>query len=252
MLAICAIIIVNMANELSLSKPPVVDAIVELRFDSEMPSQVIAGILFDKLTKYGYGSFEEIEVARLPKEIKDSEASLRYAAHYRFSSDKFFVSISSRVISVVCKCVGESTYQGWDNYKHEIEKVLSELRSLSAVGGFSRVGVRFVNLFTNSDILERINIAIQAPDVDMITDERIVGFVYKNGTMNTRINFATKASLSFVDGGSMDGAVLDVDSYTEQEDISFDRALGLIEDGHKFTEAAFVKIVKKEFMDELR
>lgn len=241
-----------MTSELSLSKPPVVDAIVELRFDSEMPSQVVAGILFSNLAKYGYGSFEELNIAQLPKDIKDGDPNLRFAAHYRFRSEKYFVSVSSRVISIVCKCVGESTYQGWDKYKEEVEKVLEELKSLSAVSVFSRVGVRFVNLFDTPDILSRINIEINAPNRHSFTDEQIVGFVYKNDGMDTRINFATKANMTFVEGEIASGAVLDIDSYTEREGISFEDAIRLIEDGHRFTEQAFVSIVKEEFMEELK
>lgn len=241
-----------MTSDLSLSKPPVVDAIVELRFDSQMPSQVVAGILFDKLTQHGYGSFEELDIAQLPTDIKENDPNLRFAAHYRFKSEHYFVSISSRVIAIVCKCVGESSYQGWDNYIAEINKILQEFDSLGIVSDFSRVGVRFVNLFTNPDILSRINISISAPNSDLMTDERMMGFVYKNEDMSTRINFATKAKLSFAEGESMEGAVLDVDSYIEKESITFEQASSLIEDGHRLTEDAFVSILKEDFMEEFK
>lgn len=240
-----------MAKNVTLSKAPVVDAIVELRFDSKMPSQVVAGLLFNKLAQYGYDSFEELPIAQLPQQVKDTDEKFRYAAHYRIKSDKYFVSISSRVISIVCKCVGGSKYQGWVNYRQEVEKVLGEFQRLDIADIFSRVGVRYVNLFDKRSISESINIAIEAPSKGDFTDEQVVGFVYKNDGMLTRINFATKANMSFAEGENMSGAVLDIDTYVEQE-IEFDNILEFVENGHAFTEAAFTSILKPEFLRELK
>lgn len=239
-----------MAQGIHLSKAPLIDAIVELRFNAELPSQVVAGLLFSALKDHGYEGFEELPITQLPQQVREQDENLRYAAHYRIKSKDYLVSVSQRVVAIsyICK---DNNYEGWNHYKEEVSRILQEIQKLGFVQTFSRIGVRYINLFETEDILSRVHVSITAPDQQDLDGDQTIGFVYKNDGMSTRINFATKARVTDMEGRSKSGAILDIDTFTE-EPIAFASALGFIENGHEFTEKAFTRILSKKFLEELK
>lgn len=235
-----------------LKNAPIVDAIVELRFEATVPSQVVAGLLYNSLIQEGYGDFEELPITQLPSNVKDEDVNLRYSAHYRMKTANYLVSVSQRVIGIAAICYGDNEYQGWVSYKQEVEKVLGVLRELQIVDSFSRIGVRYINLFQTENIAEKLNIKLDVPDASDLVEERLAGFVYANDGMTTRVNFATNATMTFgSDSLTLSGAILDIDSAIEQ-DVSFESVGGYIEKGHTYTEEAFRKLLSEQLLEELQ
>lgn len=235
-----------------LKKAPLVDTVVELRFDASMPSQVVAGLLYQSLMAEGYNEFEELPIAQLPVEIKDGDINLRYSAHYRIKSNKYLVSVSQRVIAVAAICYGDHEYSGWVAYKKEILKVLEKVKDLGIASSFSRIGVRYINLFQSGDVSDKLNIAIGVPHQENLSKEKNAGFIYNYDGMQTRVNFATDANMTFGNNEvSLSGAILDIDTSIEEE-VQFDSVDGFIENGHSYTEDTFLSLLKEDLLEELR
>ena len=231
---------------------PLVDTVVELRFDTSMPSQVVAGLLYNSLMSEGYDEFEELPIAQLPAEIRDGDINLRYNAHYRIKSDKYLVSVSQRVIAVAAICYGDNEYPGWVDYKKEILKVLEKVKELGVTSKFSRIDVRYINLFQSEDVSDRLNIAIEVPYKENLAKEKSAGFIYNYDGMQTRVNFATNASMTFGNNEiSLSGAILDIDTSIEEE-VQFDSVDGFIENGHAYTESTFLSLLEGSLLKELK
>jgi len=236
----------------NLTKLPLVDTIVEIRFDAQMPSQVLAGLLFNKLQDHGYSGFQELPIMQLPESVREEDPSLRFNVNYRIMKENFWVGVGKRVLTVSNVLSSGSTYAGWNGYKQEIEIVLSLFKDLLPVVRLERVGVRYINMFNREDILEDIKLEITTPWQDNLTSEFSIGFVRKDDGINSRVQLVYPATMNFEsDLTSRTGQLLDIDSYvdtiTEQASV-----VDKIELLHGKTEETFFGLLKPDLVQELK
>jgi len=241
-----------------LSHSPLVSTVVELRFESEMPSQVIAGLLYSSLmskTDSPYKEFKELPIAAMPPELRDKDINLKYVPHYRISNDNYVVGVSNKVITISCRCKDDK-YQGWEKYFKESKEVIGIFEKTPGISKeYNRIGVRFVNKFPiDMDVTGKISIKIDSPEAIAPDDERMIGFTtaVDNNVLRSRITFATKATFVDEDNPTVpeDGQFLDIDSFSESAIESGNVAFDLIDKAHDKTEHIFRAIIGSELIKE--
>ena len=241
----------QMSKYPTLSKAPLVDTVVELRFNTHTPSQVMGGLLYSKLQDYGYSVFQELPIMQLPENIRENDPGLKYSINFRIKKDNFWIGVGKSVltISTICK---DGSYVGWDLYKKEIEVVFSVFDELFSINSFERVGVRYINIFTRENILNDINLQLTTPWTENLSEEFSVGFVRTDEDVRSRIQVVYPATMNFeTDSTSKTGQLLDIDSYVEGS-IPSDAALDTIGILHDKTEQSFFETLKPDFIEELK
>lgn len=240
----------HMNDDLKLAKSPLVDAIVELRFENTVPSQVLAGLLFNKLQSMNYTEFEELPIMQLPPALREREEGLKYAAHYRIKSEKFWVTVGATIVSVVAICK-DNSYPGWDEYKSEIDRVLAQLTSIEMITNLTRLNVRYVNLFDGQNINDNVQLTLNTPFEDKVTDEVTFNFTVKDDDSSTQIIYSSIATISNDEGATYKGSLLDLNWYYDSS-YGFDEIDDLIIKGHSKVESLFISTLKPDFLEGLK
>lgn len=192
-----------------LAKEPLVDAVFEMRFESSMPvSSIWPGILYSEL--HGEKTLEHLPAVGLPRELRDSDPNLAYTPLCKLSWGDFWILIGDRVFAVAAKI----PYQGWASFKQAIIKAYSIVLCTSMVNSISRCSIKYV------DILEDIALDPSACfNLDLKLGGRLplgndfhVRLGFEDGGFTHTLQIASEGVTSLVNGRTINGPVLDVDS----------------------------------------
>ena len=132
------------------------DSIIEIRYTSKLPFEILLGIFFgaldDSFTYSGNPLIEQqiptsFRVGELPEEVK-----LSLGNQHLFYNDKIKIQFQPK--SIIFNCLHE--YILWDNYKGQIENVLSQLHSTNLIDQYNRIGVRYISQYPDYDLQDII------------------------------------------------------------------------------------------------
>jgi uncharacterized protein (TIGR04255 family) len=101
---------------------PIIEAIVEIRFESGMPPDAVFGVLYNEF-KSAYKKVEKLPILQLPEIVRAKDINLRFQPHYKLIQDDFLLQIGPSVLSIV----NVNEYVGWNNFSSRIRDILSIL-----------------------------------------------------------------------------------------------------------------------------
>ena len=90
---------------------PIVEAILEIRFNSSLPEDAIFGVLYNQF-KDEYPKFEQLPILQLPAAVRSQDPNLRYSQHYKTMQDHFVLQVGPRSFSIS----NVETYVGWETF----------------------------------------------------------------------------------------------------------------------------------------
>ncbi|MCE2887858.1 MAG: TIGR04255 family protein, partial [Pseudanabaena sp.] len=67
---------------------PILQAVVELRFETVLPSDAVFGILYSLLSSQ-YNTFEKLPILQIPEILRSQDPNLRYQPAYKLIDDNF-------------------------------------------------------------------------------------------------------------------------------------------------------------------
>lgn len=224
---------------------PLIDAIVELRFESDLLPDAIFGIIYQKL-KLDYPKVDKLPILQLPDEIRFKDPSLRYSPYYKLTSQPFVVQIGPKVLTV--SCPGE--YIGWITFFPKILEIFDLLKKLDIVNRFARLGIRYINFF-EFDIFEKINLKLMLKDNLLQSNQIMIKAQIQDGQFINTLQIANNATIT-VEKKIMEGSIIDIDAYLDKEIENFFMAMqNLITEGHETEKRLFFNLLKAEFLDTL-
>ncbi len=227
---------------------PIIDSVVELRFDSAIQPDAIFGIIFSAV-KTEYPQFQRLPVADVPEPLRNHDPNLKFSPHYQGVSSSFVLRIGPRVVSL--SNVGE--YVGWDKFLLKLKDILDKLNKVEIVSKFTRIGIRYIDFFEN-DIFD--NVTFTMPDIivdkkPLPSKQRIYRSVVEYGKFLTNIQIANNSQAT-IQGAQKTGSVLDSDTFFESTaGFSFSGLFELIDECHSREKELFFSLLKQEFIDTL-
>ena len=84
-----------------ISPCPIIEAIVEVRFDASIPSDAIFGVVYNEFKNDFPKKPESLPITQLPEQIRNNEPNLLYKPHYRLSDSTFLLHVGQKVISII-------------------------------------------------------------------------------------------------------------------------------------------------------
>jgi uncharacterized protein (TIGR04255 family) len=236
-----------MKNDSSVSKLPqkispcpIKEAIVEVRFESEIPSDAVFGIFYSEF-KADYPTVDELPILQLPEFVRKQDKTLQHKPHYKLSNnDGFLFQVGPRVVSLI----SVAPYSGWSVFYERLKDIVKRIGTLEVVKSYIRIGVRYINHF-------EINV------FDVVTLQvALTGHELNNYGTSIRSEIpagAFKSTLQISNNVDIIGnekttkcSIIDIDTFIEnpQEDVNV-----LIENGHLEEKKLFFTLLKPEFVE---
>ncbi|MGP9809642.1 TIGR04255 family protein [Halomonas sp. AOP12-C2-37] len=204
-----------------LGKEPILDAIFELRFTSDVSvSDILPGILYMK--DGGEWKFERTQIADMPKQFRDSDSSLKYAILTYMNYGNYTIGVGDKVLNVSSRL----PYKGWGDFKKTIVWSLGVLAESGIVKHIERFSLKYIDLLESSDTGHQV----KCLNVDMT----VAGKKLDNQNFNLQIGLegnnarhlvtlVTDASVNVRNAGVKRGVIVDVDSQIDAATINAEK-----------------------------
>jgi len=226
-----------------ISPCPIIEAIFEMRFDSNLPDDAIFGVIYSKF-RDEYSKVEQLPILQLPQVVRVQDPNLVYAPHYRLRNEKTVIQIGPKIFSLAN--IGE--YIGWESFSKLILNTYKKVEETGVVSDLNRVALRYVNIFEGINILddssfkasigehalssERINFSAEIPSEKAVSQLKIIN-----------------SAEAVISGKNVNGSIIDIDSAVDIQD--FDTFTSAIEYSHNEEKKLFYKVLGEDFTKTL-
>ncbi|MDB5168868.1 MAG: hypothetical protein JWO41_224 [Candidatus Saccharibacteria bacterium] len=230
-------------------KAPIIDAIVEVVFESSLPSQALVGILYQNFSD-DFHSIENLPMLQVPEEIRKQNPDLARQPNYRINGHDFTLSLGEGVMYIGCYIDRrEKFYPGWDKFGSFANKVTSYCIEDGIFGSVSKVGVRYINFFEESGLFDKTKIDLKVAGSTIVDPKSNIYFEHNEDNKNLKVQLAGEANVNSPNLGSLKGAVMDISSSKEGQ-IEKSEVASLIDSLHTFVEDHFFDIMKPDALPE--
>lgn len=225
---------------------PIIEAVVDFRFDTEMPADAIFGIVYKSFREEFDDRVEKLPILQIPESIRSQDPNFRFQPYYRFQKENYLLQIGPKVINFI----NQEDYLGWNAFYPRIKASLSKIQKLELVTKFNRLGIRYINLFP-FDIYNRINLEILMNKERLQANQTTVKTVLKTGKYTTNLQIANNAQVA-TPKIRKTGSVIDIDTNIEGDNLPiFSNPDQLICDAHNEEKRLFFDLLKDDLIAEM-
>jgi len=225
-----------------ISPCPILECIVEFRFDSSFPYDAIFGVIYNQF-KNEYPDLQELPILQLPEAVRKRDPMLKYKPYYKLTSEdkKFLFQIGARVFSLI----NLNPYDGWAIFSERLKNLIERVKKLSIVNLYKRVGIRYINGFY-FNIFKKINLSIILGK-DILTDlNSTVRIEVPSDQFISTLQVINNAQIKKADMTSK-GSIIDIDTYIENPKNNI---IKIVEQGHLEEKKLFFTLLKEEFINK--
>ncbi|MGB4812913.1 MAG: TIGR04255 family protein [Methylophilaceae bacterium] len=238
---------------IKLNKEPLIDAVFEVRFTSQIPASIILpGILYNILE--GEKKLDSLPISQLPKEVRDADPNLKYSPISRIDWKSFFINISDNSLSISSK----HPYAGWKIFKPAIIEVINILNSSNIVQSLERCAVKYVDMLPISkekQIASMFNLNLDVAGHKLVQEAFQIRIeIPKNGFIHA-VHIISSAKATLHTGESREGAIIDIDSIHPERNVPMELFLenfsDKLEELHTENKAKFFECLSTETLKSL-
>lgn len=222
-----------------ISPCPITEAVVEMRFESKLPPEVIPGIAFNSL-KGIFPKIETLPVMQLPPVIRDNDPNLKFSPQYKLSNSDFIFQIGPRCFSVVCP----KEYKGWTKYSEQIDKAFEAVQKMGIIEKPLRVGVRYISFFENTDIFKNLKVEMKLAGNSLIGSQNILRSEFEYANFKCVVQLANSATLN----SRQKGSSIDIDVITDNNSTILSNFKAIVNSAHDLEKKLFFSFIDPEFL----
>ena len=138
----------------SIEKCPIVDALIEIRFDTKVNPSAVFGLIYGVLMQKYPGQVINLPILQLPEAVRNSDPALKYKPLYRIVNENVIIQIGPDVLSISSVI----PYIGWESFKEHAAEIIRQVITADIINRVSRLGHRYINFF-ESNILNQITMS---------------------------------------------------------------------------------------------
>ncbi len=224
-----------------ISPCPIKDAILEIRFTSQIHPNAVFGVIYHKLQSE-LSKVENLPILQLPEDIRSKDPNLHFKPYYRMSGNGYIVQIGPDVISIN----SYPEYLGWEKYSKIIFHILENIEELGIVESILRVGIRYINFFSE-DIFNHINLNINFGNEILDNKNTVVRTDIEDEEFISTLQITNNANIN-----NTSGSIIDIDTFKETELSEFFKIKEeLINKAHLTEKYLFFKLLKEDYIKAL-
>lgn len=227
-----------------LEKSPLIDSIIEVRFNTNIVSSAVFGVIYNQIRDDYPGNVVNLPISQLPEGIRMSDPNLKFKPLYRIEGEKTVIQIGSDVINLSSKM----PYIGWSEFSRIAIKVFNKAFDSGAIGKITRLGHRYIN-FIDHDVTTELAMTFSMSEVDL----------QRMKSLNIRTNIANGDfinSLTFANDGQykgQPGSLIDIDTSREYADDYFKNHLEEeLNKAHLSEKELFFSLLKESLLESLK
>lgn len=219
------------------------DTIVEIRFNTILPEELIIGKIYHILNAEGYQYVSNPNAQQI-------QTANKVGLSLRNFNPVFFndvISIRPKPNSFVLNT--KDNYPLWSNYYDEIKKFIELVLNSEAFSGITRIGLRYVNTFENIDIFDKVNTNLELNFEGSNNSNTSLKTEFSEGDYRIILNVGN--GINLIPENKI-VSVVDIDVISEiKENTSISDVLEIIKEAHKIEKRLFfVKVLKSDFWGE--
>lgn len=224
---------------------PIIEALVEFRFESGLPRDAVFGVAFSKVREKVGDQVERLPILEIPESIRANDVNLRFQPHYRLKDENHSIMIGPKVISIS----NYNNYSGWDDFSELIRQFVEGFFEVSVIKKVIRVGVRYIN-FTNDDIWEKSTLRLTASDLEIPSLQKNLQFTFMADRFGSRVRVSNGVVFNQFEK-TYRGSSLDIDTFAEGEWGDSSEVCEIVDQAHTEGKKTFFALVSGEFLKEL-
>ncbi len=228
-----------------LARNPIVDAIAEVRFSSNIPNDAIIGLVYTNL-RGEFGKPEDLPILQIPAALREKDPNLRYQACYKFTKPGNVLLIGPHNVAL-----STYPYSDWGAASPLLNQILSRLHSVGLFERIERIGLRYVNFFENLNILDHSTLTLNVRNVSLARESITLRTETHSKEFTVITQIANRARVQ-VSGESRNGSVLDLDIVKELLDAKTDAVPELLMDlfkaANEIADSAFFNLLEEDFI----
>ena len=238
----------NKRMPLRLEKCPLVDALIEIRFESSIIGSAIFGIIYNLIRNDYKGPVTNLPILQVPEQIRKNDPNLKFKPLYRIEAEKYIIQVGDDVLCISSKI----PYTGWGEFSSRTIELIKKISGENIINRVLRIGHRYVNFF-EGDIMDKLT----------ISKPTISGYQTNNILVRTEIRDCddfidtvqiTNSAMykSPFNTDTLLGSLIDIDSFKEYGNNYFLENLeSEINKVHTCEKNMFFSLLTEEFLNSL-
>lgn len=232
-----------------ISPCPIIEAVAEIKFDSDTDPDAIYGIIYQSLIKV-FPRVEKLPILQLPQQIRVRDPNLKEQPYYKFSRDNYNFMIGPGVISIG----NVNSYNGWTQYRKEILSTLSLVEVTGIIKKIRRFGIRYINFFQEMDIYQNIDLGLTLRGASFEGHNKFIRLLIPRTNVTNLLQVGNKTTIQ-VSGKPKAGSIIDIDTFIEGDhpylkDFSI-RFPELLDHAHDEEKILFFDLLRPSFLATL-
>lgn len=219
---------------------PIIDAVVELRFVTDIHPSAIFGIIYNSI-KEKYGIPEGLPILQLPEAVRISDPNLKYKPHYKLSNERFVLQIGPNVISIS----SFPNYVGWRMFYEGIEQLIVDLKTIKIITSVERIGLRYLDFF-EGNVLDNLEINMRLNELSITNQTTFLRTEIANDPYKSLMQISNN-----IQHNGKIGTMIDIDTFVVEKGIAFEESMKIIDEGHSIHKSLFFNLLKDEFIESL-
>lgn len=230
---------------------PIIDFIIELRFESKINPNAVFGVIFKEL-KDQYSAVEPLPIQQIPLQLRNIDPTFKFKPYFKISDGSYNIQIGPDVVNFGSFI----PYPGWSTLSNKIYSCIESLKKSDVILHVTRLGLRVINFFPEdkySSLFNEINIVLNSKDESFPNfNNTYIRTNVEYGEFISTIQIAEKMQKQ-IESKSTYGSVIDIDSFKNYQDDSFlNNFKSEIEIAHKCEKELFFNILFDDFIMKLK
>lgn len=225
---------------------PIQEAILEIRYSSEYPSEAILGMFYGKIGGFFEGKPISLPILQLPEAIRRQDPELKYKAYYQFKKGNHTLNIGPDVLTFTTN----TPYSGWEDWSGFFYEVLAKSIEANVISNVERIGLRYINHF-QGNIFEKTHCEVDLIGKKLSDESTNLRTEQMDGDFIKVLQIGNSVTLIKGDK-SISGSVVDIDILLNIKNTNhfLENYKEVVESTHFKEKELFFSLMKETFLEE--
>ena len=227
-----------------INRSPLADVTLEIRFNSDLPSDAVFGLIYPVIRPFFSGDFERLPILQIPPAIRDQDPNLIFNPHFKISNQEYTCMIGPKSISF-----SSSEYKGWEEFSKLPLEIFSSLTAQSITKNIIRLGLRYVNFFSGS-VFNQFDIDLKLAGRSVNQNQTALSSLLIEDGFNCMVQLNNNSVLERKTGVQK-GTILDIDISKNFEKPVSQLQEQVIEAAHEKAKNMFFSVINEQKKKDL-